>query len=198
MSTKSLIKRFIHKLGYDLYRLNPNINPRYQLLKGLERFDINVVFDIGANTGQFASELRSVGFNGNIVSFEPLSDAYTRLNIEASKDPKWIVHNRCAIGDADGKIDINIAGNSVSSSVLPMLSSHSSAAIGSEYVGSELVPISKFDSIYAQYLRKENKYFIKIDTQGYEWEVLDGASNALKQASGLLCELSLVPLSTLR
>ncbi len=59
------------------------------------------------------------------------------LSEAAGRDPKWHVNPRCAIGDYDGEIEINISGNSVSSSVLPMMESHSSAAEGSAYVGVE-------------------------------------------------------------
>jgi len=78
--------------------------------------------------------------------------------------------------------------------VLPMIESHFSAAEGSVYVNSERVPIFKLDSIANRYLDKNSNLFIKIDTQGYELQVLDGGSETLKQAKGVLCELSLVPL----
>lgn len=194
MKLKKLIKGGLHKTGFDLHRLTPNSNPAFQLLKGMERFGVDLVFDVGANTGQFASELRSIGFKGQIVSFEPLPEAYQTLTATAACDPGWTVHRRAAIGDFDGEIEINIAGNSVSSSVLPMLDSHSSAAEGSAYIGSERVPIYRLDSVARTYIRDSSRYFVKIDTQGFEWQVLDGGRETLRQAQGVLCELSLVPL----
>jgi FkbM family methyltransferase len=191
---KKLIKGGLHKTGFDLHRLTPNSNPAFQLLKGMERFGVDLVFDVGANTGQFASELRSIGFKGQIVSFEPLLEAYQTLTATAARDPGWTVHRRAAIGDFDGEIEINIAGNSVSSSMLPMLDSHSSAAEGSAYIGSEKVPICRLDSVASVYIQDSRRYFIKIDTQGFEWQVLDGGRETLRQAQGVLCELSLVPL----
>lgn len=104
------------------------------------------------------------------------------------------MHPRCAIGAYDGEVEINIAGNSVSSSILPMMESHASAAAGSVYIATEKVPIFRLDTIATPYLGKAHKPFLKIDTQGYEWQVLDGASTILPQMSGVLCELSLVPL----
>lgn len=188
------VKRLINAAGFDLRRLSPSANPTYQLLKGLDHFNIDLVLDVGANIGQFASGLRSVGFNGNIVSFEPLSDAYKLLSARAERDAKWQVHSRGAIGDYDGEVEINISGNSVSSSVLPMLEAHSAAAMQSAYVASETVPIFKLDTIVSEYLSGSNRCFLKIDAQGFEWQVLDGASETLVRAQGVLCELSLVPL----
>jgi len=191
---KALIKSAVHKIGFDLHRLTPSSNPAFQLLKALNRFDIDLVLDVGANVGQFASELRSVGYKGTLVSFEPLSAAHMALSKAAGRDPKWHVHPRGAIGDHDGEVEINIAGNSVSSSVLPMTELHSSAAEGSAYVGAESVSLHRLDSVAPAYLTKSRRPFLKIDTQGFEWQVLDGAVAILPKIRGVLCELSLVPL----
>ena len=193
-SLKHLAKRLINVAGFELRRIKPKTNPAYQLLIGLKRFDIDLVFDVGANAGQFASELRDIGYAGEIVSFEPLSAASLSLSARAADDSKWHVHQRGAIGDFDGEIEINISGNSVSSSVLPMTEAHSSASIKSAYVGSEKVPIFKLDSVTPEYRAATHRTFLKIDTQGFEWQVLDGASETLAAAQGVLCELSLVQL----
>ncbi len=174
--------------------LRLDLTPLFQLLKALNRFDVDLVLDVGANVGQFASELRSVGYKGNLVSFEPLSAAHTALSKAAGGDPKWRVQPRSAIGDYDGEIEINIAGNSVSSSVLTMMEAHSSAANDSAYVGAEKVPIFRLDTVAPVYLAKSSRPFLKIDTQGFEWQVLDGTCETLPHVQGVLCELSLVPL----
>lgn len=189
---KKIIKSAFQSVGLDLYRFSSN--PTCQLLKVLNHFDVDVVLDVGANIGQFSKELRSVGYQGILVSFEPLSAAHRVLSEVALRDAKWLVHPRGAIGDQDGEIEIHIAGNSVSSSVLPMMETHSSAAEGSAYVGIEKTPIFKLDSVAPDYLAKSRRPFLKIDTQGYEWQVLDGARETFSHIQGVLCELSLVPL----
>jgi FkbM family methyltransferase len=191
---KQAIKGLVNLAGFDLRRITPNANPAYQLLLGLDRFNIDIVFDVGANAGQFATELRTVGYRGEIVSFEPLSDASALLAERARRDPKWQVHRRGAIGDYDGEIEINVSANSVSSSVLPMMEAHAAAATDSAYIALEKVPIFKLDSIASEYLAETSRLFIKIDTQGFEWQVLDGATETISRAQGVLCELSLVPL----
>jgi FkbM family methyltransferase len=190
----SLIRKFAKFFGILIIKNSSSNSPEKQLSTILNLLNIDVVFDIGANEGQFAREIREHGYSGKIISFEPLTSARKSLLSSASCDPDWQVHEQSAIGDRDGEIEIHIAGNSVSSSVLPMLESHSSAAVGSAYVGSEWVPIFRLDSVANRYLDKNSNLFLKIDTQGYEWQVLDGASETLKCAQGVLCELSLVPL----
>jgi FkbM family methyltransferase len=191
---KKNIKKLIHHLGWDVHRLTAAGNPQFQLLKCLDTIGANIVFDIGANVGQFAQELRSVGFQGKIVSFEPLTSAHEDLSKGSVTDPLWHIHPRAALGDQDGEVDINVAGNSVSSSVLPMLDSHASAAVGSAYVAVERTPLIRLDSVASQYAEPDSRCFIKIDAQGFEWQVLDGAADTLRRSHGVLCELSLVPL----
>lgn len=186
------LKRAANAAGFDIRRLEPKRNNN--LIRGLEWFGVDLVFDVGANTGQFARELRSLGYAGRIVSFEPLTAEHIKLGEAAGGDPLWTVHDRCAIGEQDGECKINIAGNSGSSSVLPMLESHLSAAPGSAYVDVEKVPVCRLDTAAPPYLEKSQKPFLKIDTQGYEWHVLDGAAEILPRIAGVLCELSLIPL----
>lgn len=160
----------------------------------MNHFYIDLVFDIDTNAGQFASDIRSVGYRGQIVSFEPLHDAHKIITPSARGDKYWTVHQRGAIGDSDGDVEINISGNSVSSSVLPMTEAHFSAALNSAYIGAVKVPVFRLDSAVSEYLTDTSRVFIKIDTQGFEWQVLDGATETLKNAQGVLCEMSLVPL----
>lgn len=165
-----------------------------QLLKGFHRFDVDLVFDVGANTGQFAQQIRESGYKKRIVSFEPLTEAHRKLSKAAAKDVQWSVHERCALGARNGSTTLNIAGNSVSSSLLAMTSTHSDAAPGSAFVGQETAPLSTLDSVATPYLESARSPFLKIDTQGFEWEVLEGARATLPSVRGVLCELSLVTL----
>ncbi|MFZ5524812.1 MAG: FkbM family methyltransferase [Pseudomonadota bacterium] len=165
-----------------------------RLVSSLKKFGIDLVLDVGANTGQFASEIRHCGYTGRIVSFEPLSQAHVKLEQSCAGDPLWEVYPRCALGDRAGEVEINIAGNSESSSILPMLESHRSAAPQSAYQGKEMVPIETLDTVAGQYLKDARSTFLKIDTQGFEWQVLDGGRDTLPHIKGILVELSLVPL----
>ena len=51
----------------------------------LAAHNVNLVFDVGANTGQFAKAIRGDGFNGRIVSFEPLIAAHEQLVASSKK-----------------------------------------------------------------------------------------------------------------
>ena len=194
LDLKRLTKRFARYFGVDLRRYDPSTSETAQFMAMLSAHEINLLFDVGANAGQFGESLREAGYGGRIVSFEPLSAAREQLLSAGRNDPLWDIAPRAAIGSEDGEIEINVSENSVSSSVLNMLDTHTSAAPGSAYVGSEKVPLWRLDTIAPDYLTSDSVLFIKIDTQGYEDRVLQGATALLTRAIGLQLELSLVPL----
>lgn len=194
MGFKAAIRSTFRLLGLDIHRYVPSMQNTPLIISSMRKFEIDLVLDVGANKGQFASEIRRYGYKGRIVSFEPLSQAYAELQQYSEGDSLWEVYPRCALGDHEGEVEINIAGNSQSSSILPMLESHRSAAPESAYQGKEVAPIKTVDAVVKQYLDGSRSPFLKIDTQGYEWQVLDGALDTLPHIKGVLIELSLVPL----
>lgn len=191
---KRAIKTALNSLGYELRRRTPASNQLYDLVSALTHFNVDMVLDVGANTGQFARTLRAAGYAHRVVSFEPLQAEHQSLSLAASKDTNWHVHARGALGSSDGEALINVAANSVSSSVLPMLDAHRAAAQESSYVSSQAVPMFKLDSVVMPYIKDAGQSFLKIDAQGFESHVLDGARETLPLLKGVLCELSLVPL----
>jgi len=165
-----------------------------RLAKVLSDYDVDLVIDVGANEGQFGDLLRSIGYHGKMVSFEPLSTAHQKLLSHSSLDERWNVPARQAIGDTTGEITIHVSGNSVSSSLLPMLSAHRSACDISGYIDKETVSMTTLDAAMVDLSDNCQKVFLKIDTQGYEAQVLDGASSTLKVAKVVQLELSVIPL----
>jgi FkbM family methyltransferase len=190
----SLLKRFFRFWGLEISFLSKRTKPRYEFSEIINNLNVELIYDVGANIGQFGSEMREVGYDGYIVSFEPLPQEHKTLLYNSKDDVRWKVHEQCAIGNENSLIDINVSLNSVSSSILPMAEAHSKAASSSSYINKINVQLRKLDTVSETYSNLAKKYFIKIDTQGYEWQVLDGASEILKNAIGVQVELSLVQL----
>lgn len=186
------IKRLVRRAGVDIVRY-PGKDPAHARAKLLRHQGVDVVFDIGANCGQYGSELRSHGYAGGLVSFEPLSEPFGELCERAGRDGAWEVV-RAAVGEATGETIVNISGNSLSSSLLPILPAHTDAEPTSAYIGQETTPMVTLDEVYDRYATGRARPFIKIDAQGYERQVLAGASTSLACAVGVQMELSLVPL----
>lgn len=193
-SLESLIRRTANRCGLDITRYRPETSDSGRLATMLAHHGVDLVLDVGANVGQFAQGLRRAGYAGRMMSFEPLAQAHGRLVAAASGDPDWTIAPRVAVGDEEGEIEIHVSGNSVSSSVLDMLESHSGSAPASQYVGSERVRLATLDTMVRDAIDGDVVPFLKIDTQGYEDRVLDGAPQVLARARGLQLELSFVPL----
>ncbi len=192
---KKTIKKLSRSLGVDLKRYNVQTSEAAKMQRLLAYHNIDLVFDVGANIGQYAKLLRELGYSGRIVSFEPLSSAYSQLKAVSKKEPLWEIAPQTAIGNQEGEITINIAGNSQSSSALPMLDAHLESAPESAYSGSETVKLSRLDTIAKDYIKSETKsIFLKIDVQGLEKQVIEGATAILPLVKGIKLELSLVPL----
>jgi len=181
----------LHKFGIDVSRY-PSGGLLNQM-QAIEHFGINLVFDVGANDGGFAQELRDTGYKGKIVSFEPINSVFQKLIKKSIKDDKWLVDN-IALGDKDETNLINISENTVSSSILDMHPNHYNNTPNSKYVGKEEISIYQLDSVFDKYYNNGDKILLKIDTQGYEKFVLEGAKNSLKLISGVQLEISLVEL----
>jgi FkbM family methyltransferase len=151
---------------------------------------VDLVVDVGANAGQYACELRDYGYAGKILSLEPTAGAFSTLAEKATQDPDWTAI-RTAAGTKTGAVTMNVACNSVSSSIRPMLDRHLAAAPTSQLASTEEVPIARLDSLALEHVNAAAAPFLKIDTQGYEREVLEGASALLPRFVGLEVELSL-------
>ena len=184
----------LHRVGFELRRFSVEQSENARFISMLRTHNVNLIFDVGANAGQFGVLLREIGFDGNIISFEPLSDAREILLNISKNDPLWQIALQTAIGEENGEIEIQIAGNSQSSSVLDMLDTHVRAAPDSKYIGKEKVALRTLDSIAPDYMDSNSIAFIKIDTQGYETQVMNGAKKLMSQIVGLQVEISLVPL----
>lgn len=160
----------------------------------LKMFEVDLVLDVGANRGQFSCELIKAGYQGRIMSFEPLSDAYLDLVEVSRNEPRWTVAERCAVGHRSEATILHVAGNSESSSVLPMLASHYSAAPASRYVRSETIMMRRLDEVAAVEVESADRPFLKLDVQGFEHRAIEGAAGILDKIVGLQVELDLTPL----
>lgn len=189
---KSTLRKLIQKTGFDFKRIpiDPNERRHIDLLR---KYGIDVVFDIGANAGQYGRHLRAIGYKGKIVSFEPQPDAFLKLEERAATDPNWTVV-KTAVGDEAREIELNVANNSYSSSVLDMLPLHLESAPQSAYINKIIVPLTTVDTIIDQYKSTASELFIKIDTQGFEEKVFRGCLGSLDKIRGFQMELSMVPL----
>jgi len=188
------LKELLRGLGLELRRLK-YVNSEETVLPAiLSAVRPAAVLDVGANIGQYAALLRKSGYAGRIVSFEAIPGVHAALSAASAHDPLWTVGPCAALGRERRQVDIHIAGNSVSSSLLGMREAHIAAAPESAYVGLERVSMHRLDELVPQLLPGGGPLYLKIDTQGYEREVLEGSTALLADVLGIQVEVSLVQL----
>jgi FkbM family methyltransferase len=183
---KELIKRQLRRFDIDI----SSASIRRSLMDYINSRDIDIVLDVGANVGQFGASLREKGYRGRIISFEPIRSVFQTLATTAQADGIWDVHN-LALGAAPGHATINVAELSVFSSLLPATSTAAEfddTAVVTHPEAIEVRTLNEFASDLS------GNILLKIDTQGYEKQVLEGGRQVLSRLKGVLMELPIIHL----
>jgi FkbM family methyltransferase len=188
------LKSAINRMGYSIYRNTSPQNYIGRRIKLLSTYGIDLVLDVGANSGQYARQLRSFGYANEIISFEPMKEPYEALARSCASDQLWTCRHY-GLGENTDTKTIHISGNSVSSSILPMMEEHERHAPRSHVIGEEIIEVRRLDEIEESIAWGKTKTaWLKIDVQGFEDRVLAGASGCLDRIAAIQVELSLRPL----
>lgn len=183
------VRREIRKLGLDVTKF-----PAYgSVAYVLRHCAVDTVLDVGANVGQTGDYLRTMNFDGRIISFEPMAQAYASLSGKCAGDPRWTCH-RLAIGGTEGELDLRISTSSVYNSFLPVLAFANQVDSGSRHERDEKVKVRRLNDLWPELRLEGTKVLLKVDTQGYEHSVLEGASEVLDRIVALQLELSIHPI----
>lgn len=164
----------------------------------MKRYQINCVLDVGANRGQYGCLLRSLGFKGKIISFEPVRQAFEELLMNMKKDPLWEAYPY-ALGSADISKKIRVMKNSdLSSFLIPnnKLGEMCFKNHGDEIHHEESVLVKRLDDFLGSIieLSPSLRLMLKMDTQGYDLEVFRGAEKILPSVVILQTEIANIPL----
>jgi FkbM family methyltransferase len=154
------------------------------------------VLDVGANAGQYGERLREHGYRGWIVSFEPVRAVFEDLAERAARDERWRVLN-FALGAAHERRRIGVANVSQLSSFRQANAYALSEFPGeSEVTRAEEVEIRTLDECWLEALSglPQERVYLKLDTQGWDLEVLKGAGASVGKLVGLQLEASVLPI----
>lgn len=182
-----LVRGALEKIGLSVVRSHQTYEADRLAL--LNRCGIDLVIDVGANSGQYAKKLRRDGFDGHIISVEPLPDAFARLQLAMKSDQNWRGVN-AAVGPLHGKATLNVSADSVCSSLLlpseTLLNAIPTAKV-IQTITVDVIPLD--DLVYSE----QHAMWLKLDVQGFERQALEGASGLLKRVKVLELELGLKP-----
>jgi FkbM family methyltransferase len=163
----------------------------------LSRLNVSCVLDVGAHVGEFALQLRMLaGYDGWILSFEPVDEAHRELAARAGRHEHWRAF-KLALGSRDEERPIKVAETDVFSSFLEP-SSYGVETFGrmTSLTAEQVVPVRRLDSVAPEVMNgiPSERIFLKLDTQGWDLEVLRGAEKMLSRVVMLQTELSLQPI----
>ena len=176
---KAPLRNFLRARGYDVVR-GPNLHGF------LASRSVDLVVDVGGNDGGYGWFLRKWGYHGKILSFEPTSRAFSRLETKIYSDPAWKAV-KVAVGAEPGSGSIKVSDDDRFSSFNALTDEGRAYDPHAAVAVEETVEIVTLDD----YLRpiETKRPFLKIDTQGFERQVLDGAEDFLKRCVGVQLEL---------
>ena len=184
----SFIKSIFHLLKIDIKRY-PETDLRRRK-KLFEHYKINTILDVGANQGQYALESFKLGFSGKIISFEPLKKVYGILEEKVAKNANWSSFN-LGLGNTSEKLEINVSENTFSSSILNLKENLVESAPSSKYISKEVIEVKKLDDIFNNLIGDGDVVLLKLDVQGFEKKVLEGALKSLDRIKGIQIEMSI-------
>jgi FkbM family methyltransferase len=153
----------------------------------LEILEIDCVIDVGANRGQYGKWLRNLGFHGIIVSFEPNPRAFSELKQHAAEN--WVCLPY-ALGSEAGELPFNVMADDVFSS-FRCPSGVDDYAAENTVVRTVTVPVKRLEEVLTELPLKFMKPFLKLDTQGFDLEVVEGAGEAISRFRGIVSEVAI-------
>jgi len=182
--------------GYKMLSIFPSDRLRWLANRGvlrevLVKLGINCVLDVGANRGQYGMALRGIGYKGWIFSFEPIKANFEVLEDVAKRNGRWRVF-RYALGAVNGRLLINVTERSVFSSFLTPREDSQTRFPKNRVERREEVEVRRLDKILATCLSgiESPRIYLKMDTQGFDLEVVKGAESVLARILALQTEVS--------
>ena len=189
---KIAVKKIVAAMGYEIrqavkidYRFVPRQEDKFKWLQAL---NIRTILDIGANTGQFASEFRSILPEAKIYSFEPLRECFDALAKNMEHVPQFQAFP-FALGDEETEIQMNRNELSPSSSILAMADLHKKTYPFTANAFAERITVKRLDDV-ASHIDLWPNILIKMDVQGFEDRVILGGMNTIPKAKLVIVETS--------
>ena len=159
--------------------------PKYEYIKPWIA-DLNpaAVVDVEVNMGQFLHLARKLWPDAVIIGVEPTPDLCRRMEEIYQGDARVVMH-QCAAGDETGEAEFFITRNHQNSSLLPPSDSFGDDRPDDGVVAREKVQVRRCDDLLEG---DDGPFFVKIDVQGAELEVLKGFGPRIVDVATIVIE----------
>jgi FkbM family methyltransferase len=189
---RRVLQKAVHTVGFHVGHYPPVDSLAYHIKTVLRELAIDCVLDVGAHEGEYTGFLRDLDYTGEIISFEPVRSSFETLSKARSSDKHWRGYN-VALGAEEGELAMNIYTGSVFNSFLkPAEDGTARFRDGTQLVRVEKVPVRRLETVVDEVLaaRPKASIFLKMDTQGYDLQVLRGGGRRLESIRALQTELA--------
>jgi FkbM family methyltransferase len=188
---KKYIKRVFDSLEFRLgiVKMDPKTNffkVRQRIINNLR---VATVIDVGANVGQWLKAVNPSSIDGSVWCFEPLEVPFKELEKCAKSYPNVKVF-KLAFSDFAGSANMFVASNGGASSSISAPTEHLKLHSAIEFSKSETVKVSTIDEFFSKH-ELSLPVYLKIDTQGHEWNVIKGGIKTLKSVAVVELESSM-------
>ncbi|NKB20504.1 MAG: FkbM family methyltransferase [Alphaproteobacteria bacterium] len=159
--------------------------PKYEYLKPwiIDQRPAAVI-DVGINIGQFLHLAYRLWPEAKIIGVEPTADLADKMATLYKDEPSVIVE-ACAASDHDGEANFHITKDSQNSSLLEPSESFVADRPDDGLLRTETVQLRRMDDILKD---EAGPFFVKIDVQGAEMDVLRGFGDRLGDIETLIIE----------
>jgi FkbM family methyltransferase len=196
----SAARDFARRLGVSIEKYPPPGSLEHNLIQITKALHINCVVDVGAHCGEFATRLRTiVHYHGRIVSFEPALGAFNQLTDVMKNDSQWRGVKK-ALGNAPGRAELALIGEGNFShfSSFHDPNEFGKSRFGSTFtkLGTETVDVQRLDGVLDEILVgiEKPRVLLKIDTQGHDLAVIEGAGDRINDIAAVLLEAPTLPI----
>lgn len=158
-----------------------------------EGFRPRAIYDIGAHSGAWSEMCHSIFGPVECVLFEPQPELHAAaVQRQRRLNAPWRVLP-FGLGDRDETKVLHVTENGAASSLLPPVEEAVAIGWGTATVAQKPVQVLTLNTAFARN-QLPPPDLVKIDVQGFEGQVIAGATNVLPQASRLIVEVSLRPI----
>jgi FkbM family methyltransferase len=193
---KLLSRKILSPFGLEIVSLSPSRLTGTNLFSDLKKLVDSTsptCVDVGANIGQTVSALSSVFNKPKIYAFEPAAESFAEL--KQRYGGANVTCFNLGLGNSPGVMQLNVLSNSCLNSLLNLDPSPENRFRRVEVKGRQEVLITTYD----EFTRKHSigrVDLLKIDTQGYDLKVLEGAANAFsnRMIDFVIVEINFVPM----
>lgn len=185
------VKSALRGFGLDVSRHPRYLSHDWLLRAVMSEAAVDLVIDVGAHWGSFVQAVRRLGYDGDVECIEPVASSFEQLRRVVAGDRRCRTH-QLALGRRSGELEIFLHPDQPWLNSALSLNDFGQGHFAAGDASSEHVPVERLDD-FVDRLGLDvarRRVLLKVDTQGLDFDVLEGAAETLGHVVVLQVEVS--------